>query len=109
MRTARSDDLVIDVRATLGDLLIAVGKKPRFVYVDGKPTETVKGFAYQLLCPDRQLMISVGVDGDDSKQFTDEQLVGCPAVTLVEPTIKLYVLNGKPLVVARAKAIKMKK
>ena len=96
-------DLVIDNNATLGTKLLLVNIQPFFDYVNGKRSDVIKGYRYEVAVPLRNYdKLSIKIEG--SKQL--ELSSNCQEVVFDGLELYLYFLNGSYDIGARATGIR---
>ena len=98
-----SSDIIIDPR-TLGSSLLLVGISEWREYKDGKPTDTIVGYTYNLVLPDKKFApFNVKIKG--------KRLLDTPAdfaeVEFQDLELFVYVLSGKIQLGARATGISL--
>lgn len=96
--TMRITDLKIDL-GSIGSKLWLVNVAPAYQYADGKRTETVKGYRYEVALPERNLdKISVTIDGKQLLETPD----GYAEVTFTGLEVFIYWSQGDYKVGAKA-------
>ena len=98
-----SSDIIIDPR-TLGSSLLLVGISEWREYKDGKRTDTIVGYTYNLVLPDKKFApFNVKIKG--------KQLLDVPTdfveVTFQDLELFVYSMNGKINLAARATGISL--
>lgn len=95
-------DLVIDVEATVGNVLFAKAAYPTFAYEKGVPTSTRDGTRYRVITPVGGINIKVkgpqtlNVDGSKSVPVYFDGL-----------ELYIYFRDGTPVIAGRARAVKV--
>ena len=99
-------DIIIDAIATLGDKLLLVGINPAYEYKDGKQTEHIVGYKYQIASPRLKYdKVNIKVEG---KQLVEMPVAGYVEVSLTEPEIYGFTnREGKLQFAGRAKGISL--
>lgn len=88
--------------ASLGEKLLLTEVNPWFEYVDGKKQDIPMGYKYTVACTAHALnTITVKVKGKQMVEATDE----FPAVKFSGLELKVYVIEGKPMITAIATGI----
>ena len=94
-------DLMIDPRS-LGDRLWLVGVSPAYEYQNDRRTDTVIGYRYTVVMPEKGLeKINVRIDGKRQMETPDSYVEVC----FDDLEIYLYWSKGQPQVGARDKGI----
>ena len=95
-------DLRIDV-ASLGQKMLLVDVMPAYEYKDGKRTDNIVGYRYEVALPAHNLdKISVRIDG---KQLMDAPEDGFIEVGFTNLEVSAYEREGKVLFTAKATGI----
>jgi len=98
-------DLIIDPKS-IGHKMILVGVQPFYVYENGRRTESIKGYKYEVALADKGYdKIAVKIDGNQQMDVTPEY----QEVSFENLEIFVYWLNGNYEVGARAMAIHIAK
>lgn len=94
-------DLLIDPRS-LGNTLWLVGVSPAYEYQNDRRTDTVIGYRYAVVMPEKGLeKINVRIDGKRQMEAPD----GYVEVCFDDLKVYIYWSKGQPQVGARAKGI----
>ncbi|MCI6006893.1 MAG: hypothetical protein MRZ25_01355 [Ruminococcus sp.] len=81
-------NLIIDSNASVGKNLILVAIKPSYVYADGKRSDQLEGFRYDLVLPERSYdKLSVKIAGEQKLELSEGET---QFVTLDGLSLKLY-------------------
>ena len=97
-------DIKVDVQETVGAPLFLVKEAPTFAYENGTPTQRVDGTRYTVACPGAGMQtLAVKVPGPQTLTRGDRAIV---PVAFDNMEIYVYYRDGKPMIGARAAAIR---
>lgn len=95
-------NIVIDAQKTIGKNVLLVDVIPAFEYKNGRRTENVVGYRYEIAMPEHKLeKIGVKIDGNQRMEAPN----GAVPVRFDDLELYLYWSQGSYQVAARAKGI----
>ena len=81
-------DIVVDSYATVGKNLMLVGVSPSYAYDNGKRTDTINGYKYEIVMPERMYeKLNVRILGEQKVEMPENET---PQVLLDGLMIRLY-------------------
>lgn len=93
-------DVAIDAKKTLGAQMLLVDIHPVFEYQDGKRSDTIIGYKYDICLPERQFeKISVKILGEQKIENPQD---GYTEVVFSDLELFIYWMRGSYLIGARA-------
>lgn len=97
-------DVFIDSKKTLGPKLLLVNVHPVYEYTNGKKSDTISGYKYEICLPTRQFeKIAVKILGEQKIQKPQD---GYVEVELIDLELFIYWMGGSYHIGARASDIK---
>ena len=104
-KTMKLTEIIVD-RKTVGKTLLLVDVVPVYHYENGQKTETIEGYRYMLVLPEKNFQkIGVKIIGEKQMEKPNDGYVD---VTLEGFELFIYWLNGTYHLGARATSIKPK-
>lgn len=101
----RTKDLVIDAERTLGTHLIAVGMRDHKKFVNGIRTDTIDGVVIDIVMADKGYQRASVVVPTEGVQIDESAIASNAQVRFQGLTVRVYVIDGRPLVSARADSV----
>lgn len=86
----KTTQIIVDADKTLGKNMKLTGMREVYVYVDGKRTDTLEGYKYEVVLIDNGFEKLEFKIEETTPLFTDEQISKNINVKAVNPNISLY-------------------